>query len=88
MNELNIVRLVNLLSGVVGLAVAIGVILIPRVVSKIDKRLDKDFSTEKLEKMLHEKKNLSEVLLRHPRIFGFILLVISFLLLLSGILLV
>ena len=87
MNELNIVRLVNLLSGVVGLAVAIGVILIPRVVSKIDKRLDKDFSTEKLEKMLHEKKNLSEVLLKHPRIFGFILLVISFLLLLSGILL-
>ena len=87
MNELNLIRLINLLSGVVGLAVAIGVILVPHVVSKVDKRLDKEFPTDKLDKILHEKKNLSEVLLKHPRIFGFILLVISFLLLLSGILL-
>ena len=87
MNELNIVRLINLLSGVIGLAVAIGVILVPHVVSKVDKKLDKEFPTDKLEKILHERKNLSEVLLKHPRIFGFILLAVSFLLLLSGILL-
>jgi hypothetical protein len=85
MNEFYIVRLVNLLSGVIGLAVAVGMILVPHVVSKIDKKLDKEFPTEKLEKVLNERKNLSEVLLKHPRIFGFILLAVSFLLLLSGI---
>lgn len=87
MNELSIVRLVNLLCGVIGLAVAIGMILVPHVVSKIDKKLDTEFSTDKLEKILNRRKNLSEVLLKHPKVFGFVLLAVSFLLLLSGILL-
>ncbi len=77
-------RIVSLISGVIGLAVAIGVILIPNVVSRIEKGLDKSFSTEALEKMLNQRKNLTEALLKHPRIFGFILLFISFLLVASS----
>jgi len=86
MDEITIFRLVSLLAGVIGLAMAIGVILIPKVVHRIEKGLDTTFSTEKLEKMLNERKNLTEILLRHPRIFGFLLLAISFLLLLSNLL--
>ena len=88
MSEIEVFRLISLLGGVLGLAVAIGMILAPRVVSRIEKGLDKDISTEKLEKILNERRNLTESLLRHPRVFGFVLLSISFLLLLANLLLV
>lgn len=87
MEEIAIFRIFNLLIGVIGLAVAIGIILVPRVISALEKRLDKTFSTETLEKLLNQRHNLSEVLLNHPKVFGFILLFISFLLTLSSILL-
>jgi hypothetical protein len=78
---------VSLLAGVVGLAVAIGVILAPHAIHKIEKGLDKTFSTESVEKILNARRDLSSALLRRPRIFGFFLLAISFLLLLSNLLL-
>ncbi|OIO36135.1 MAG: hypothetical protein AUJ74_03525 [Candidatus Omnitrophica bacterium CG1_02_44_16] len=87
MEELSFLRIFNLLAGVIGLAVAIGVLLIPSAVSKLEKKLDKDFSTDALDKMLNQRRNLSEALLKHPRAFGLILLFISFFLTLSSILL-
>jgi hypothetical protein len=87
MQELDFLRIFNLLVGVVGLAVSIGILLIPRVISNLEKKLDQNFSTEAIEKMLNQKRNLSEALLKHPRVFGFILLFISFFLTLSSILL-
>ena len=87
MTELDILRIVNLLVGVVGLAVSISILLMPRAISDLEKKLDKSFSTEMIEKILNQRRNLSEALLRHPRIFGFMLLGISFLLALSAILL-
>ncbi|MFH0940333.1 MAG: hypothetical protein V1840_00570 [Candidatus Omnitrophota bacterium] len=87
MLELGFLRIFNLLIGVVGLAVSIGILLIPRAISQLEKKLDQNFSTEAIEKLLNQKRNLSEALLKHPRVFGFILLFISFFLTLSGILL-
>ncbi len=87
MEEIDFLRIFNLLVGVVGLAVSIGILLIPRIVSSLEKKLDKDFSTEAIDKLLNQKRNLTEALLKHPRVFGFILLFISFFLTLSSILL-
>ena len=86
MEEIYVFRVFNLLVGVIGLAISIGVILAPKAISNMEKKLDKDFSTEALEKMLNERRNLTESLLKHHRIFGFILLAVSFFLLLSNIL--
>ena len=85
MEEVYILRIFNLLIGVIGLAIAIGVLLVPKVIGDLEKKLDKNFSTDMLEKMLNQRRNLSEALLKHPKIFGIILLVISFLLILSSI---
>lgn len=77
-------RVFNLVVGVIGLAIGVGVILIPQVVARIEKKLDKEFSTEKLEKLLNERKNITEILLRKPRVFGFMLLFVSALLILAS----
>ena len=78
-------RIFNLMIGVIGLIVAIGILLAPSVVTRIDKFLDKNFSTEKWEQILNQRRNLTDALMKRPKIFGSILLVISFLLLLSSI---
>jgi hypothetical protein len=85
MQEVYYFRVFILLIGVIGAAIAIGVILVPKSISDLEKKLDKNFSTEILEKMLNQRRNLSEALLKHPKIFGGILLVTSLLLLLSSI---
>ncbi|HAJ56300.1 MAG TPA: hypothetical protein DCL35_00855 [Candidatus Omnitrophica bacterium] len=85
MEEVYFFRIFNLVVGVIGLAIGIGVILIPKAISNIENKLDKNFSTDMLEKMLNQRRNLSQALLKHPKIFGAILLVISFLLLLSSV---
>lgn len=77
-------RVFNLVVGVIGLAIGVGVILIPKVVALIEKKLDKEFSTDKLEKLLNKRKNITEILLKNPRVFGFLLLVISALLILAS----
>lgn len=87
MQELYIFRVFILLTGVVGLAMAVGIVLAPNFIASIEKNLNKSFSTDKLEKMLNESRNVTEILLRHPRIFGFFLLFVSFFLTLSALLL-
>ncbi|MFA5039055.1 MAG: hypothetical protein WC732_05180 [Candidatus Omnitrophota bacterium] len=84
MTEIEILHIISMLSGVLGLAVAISLILVPKALGKVEKGLDRNFSTDKLEKMLNERRNVTEVLLKHPRVFGAILMVISFLLVLSS----
>lgn len=85
MEDLNFLRIFDLLVGAVGFAISIGVIFVPKVISRIEKKLNTNFSTDMLEKMLNQERNLSEALLKHPKIFGFILLVVSFFLILSGV---
>lgn len=85
MEEYYFFRIFNLVVGVIGIAIGLGVILMPKSISEIEKKLDKNFSTDILEKMLNQRRNLSQALLKHPKIFGSMLLVISFLLLLSSI---
>lgn len=85
MEEIYILRIFNLLVGVIGVAISIGVLLVPKAISDIEKKLDKSFSTEMLEKILNQRRNLSAALMKHPKVFGTILLVISFLLLVSSI---
>ena len=87
MGEIHIFRVFNLIVGVIGLAIGLGVLLVPKTISSIEKTLDKEFSTAKLEKMLNERRNLSESLMKRPKMFAFFLLVVSFLLLLSSLLL-
>ena len=74
----------TMVAGVIGLAVAVGMILVPRALAQIDKKLDSHVSTDRLEKALNERINLTQALMKHPRIYGAILLAISFLLVLSS----
>lgn len=83
-DELEILKIVSVLSGVLGLAIGLAIILVPKALMKVEQNLDKSFSTEKLEKILNERRNVTQTLLKRPRLFGIILLVISFLLVLSG----
>lgn len=84
MNEIELLHIVSVMSGVTGLALGVSMILAPRALGKIEKTLDRSFTTEKLEKILNERRNLTDKLLKHPKLFGFILLVVSFLLVLSS----
>lgn len=84
MDELEILKIICVMSGVLGLAVGLAIILVPKALMKVEQNLDKSFSTEKLEKILNERRNVTQVFLRRPRVFGFILLLISFLLVLAG----
>ena len=86
MAEFYFLKVFNVLVGIVGLAIALGVLLVPKAVLHVEKKLDKNFSTEKLEKILNERKNLSAILMKRPKFFGAILLAISVLLLLSNLL--
>ena len=84
MTEVYMYRVFNVLVGIIGLAIGVGLILVPKTISAIEKKLDKEFSTQKLEKILNEKRNLSEVLMRRPKIFAAILILVSFFLILSS----
>jgi hypothetical protein len=86
MGDVTFFKIFNLLVGTIGIALGIGLILVPNVIAELEKKLDKNFSTEKLEQFLNERKNLSQSLLKKPKFFGIVLLVISFLLLLSSVL--
>ena len=84
MTEVYMYRVFNVLVGIIGLAIGVGLILVPKTISAIEKKLDKEFSTQKLEKILNERRNLSEVLMRRPKIFAAILILVSFFLILSS----
>lgn len=84
MENIYVFKIFNLIVGMVGLGIGLGIILMPKVISTIEKKLDKTYSTEKLEKALNQRKNLSEVLLRHPKIFGSIVLIVSLLLVMAS----
>lgn len=85
MDDVALLKTFNIFVGAVAFAIGIGIFFIPKVVAQIEKKLDKSFSTDKLEKMLNERKNMSQVLMNHPRVVGIILVSCSLLLLISGI---
>ncbi|HQP91341.1 MAG TPA: hypothetical protein PLU24_01555 [Candidatus Omnitrophota bacterium] len=85
MEEAYIFKVFNLIVGIVGLAIGLGIILAPKIISSIEKTLNKEFDpTVTFEKFLNQKKNLTEALMKHPKIFGSILVIVSFFLLLSS----
>lgn len=84
MNEVYFFQIFNLLVGIIGLAIGLGLLLSPRTISGIEKMLDKNFTTENIEKMLNQKRNISDALLKKPKVFAGILFVISLLLLVSS----
>jgi hypothetical protein len=84
MGEVYFFQIFNLLVGIIGLAIGLGLLLSPRTISNIEKMLDRNFTTENIEKMLNQRRNISDALLRHPKVFAGILLIISLLLLVSS----
>jgi|GEM_PF-1311145 len=88
MDDLGILRVVDLIAGALGGLAAVGLMFFPRVVEWLEKRLDYDFSTQRLENSLNRKRELSSLLYRRSRIFGLILLVVSFFLLMTGLILI
>lgn len=84
MSEYFLYPIFTMIAGVIGLAVAVSMILVPRALAQLDKKLDTHVSTDKLEKVLNGRMNLTQALMKHPRIYGAILLVVSFLLVLSS----
>lgn len=83
-DEVYFFQIFNLLVGIIGFFVGLGLLLSPRTISDLEKMLDKNFTTEKIEKMLNQRRNISDALLRKPKVFAGILLIISFLLLVSS----
>jgi hypothetical protein len=88
MDDLAILRVVDLVAGAIGGLAAIGLIFAPRVVEWLEKKLDYNFSTHSLEETLNKRKEISSLLLQRSRVIGLILLVISFFLLMTGIILI
>lgn len=84
MDEIRPLMIFNIVAGLLGIIVALGIMLIPHIIAALEKKLDKTFSTQRLEELLNKRRNFSEILLKHPRLFGLILLVVSFLLFVSG----
>jgi hypothetical protein len=85
MEDVVFLRFFDIIIGSITLAIGLGIFFIPHVVGRIEKKLDKTFSTDKLEKMLNERKNVSQLLLNHPRAVGIILICCSLFLLVSGV---
>ncbi len=88
MGDLEILRVVDLVAGGVGALAAIGLMFFPRAVEWLEKKLDFNFSTLRLEEKLNRKREISSLLYRRSRIFGLILLIISFFLLMTGLILI
>jgi hypothetical protein len=88
MDEMTILRMVDLVAGVLGGLTALGLIFAPKLVEKIEKMLDYTFPTSHLEEALNKKRDLSALLLRRARVYGLFLLIISFFLLMTGIILI
>jgi len=88
MDDLGILRVVDLVAGVIGALAAVGLIFAPRVVEWLEKKLDYNISTSFLEETLNKKREISTLLLRRSRVVGLLLLVISFFLLMTGIILI
>ena len=87
MEDLAILRYVDLIAGVVGGLVALGLIFAPSMIEKMQKKLDYDISTAHMEEILNKKRDLGSALMRRSRVFGMILLIISFFLIMTGIIL-
>ncbi len=84
MSEVVLLKVFSILAGTIGVAIGIGLLLVPSAIAHIEKKLDTHYSTDRLEKILNERRELTRVLLQRPKVFGAILLGISFLLLLSN----
>jgi len=67
--------------------VALGLIFAPGLIEKIQKKLDYDISTTHLEEILNKKRDLSSALMRRSRLFGLLLLIVSFFLIMTGVIL-
>ena len=87
MEDLSILRYVDLIAGALGSLVAIGLIFAPSVIEKMQKKLDYDISTAHLEEILNKKRDLTSALMRRSRVFGMVLLIISFFLIMTGVIL-
>ncbi|MGE5280599.1 MAG: hypothetical protein ACM3L6_07655 [Deltaproteobacteria bacterium] len=87
MDDIAILRFIDLVAGVLGGVMALGLIFIPHVIEQAEKKLDYDISTTHLEEILNKKRDLNSALMRRSRVFGLILLVISFFLLMTAVIL-
>ncbi len=87
MDDLQILRVVDLVAGGLGALGALALMFAPRAVEWIEKKLDYNFSTKSLEETLNKKREIGSLLYRRSRIFGLVLLLVSFFLLMTGLIL-
>lgn len=73
MEDLSILRMFNLVVGAVGLVIGLGVIFAPKTIRNIEKKLDADISTESLQKLLEQRRDISDFLFRYSKFFGSLL---------------
>ncbi len=88
MGDLQILRVIDLVAGGVGALAAVGLMFFPRVVEWMEKKLDFHISTHNLEESLNKKREVGSLMYRRSRVFGLILLIISFFLLMTGLILI
>ena len=85
MEDLSILRMFNLIVGAIGIVIGIAVIFAPKTIRNLSKELDRDISTESLQKILERKRDISDFLFRYAKAFGALLVITSLFLLFTSV---
>jgi hypothetical protein len=85
MDDLSVLRMFNLVVGAIGIVIGLAVIFAPKAMRNIEKGLDKDITTDNLQKILERRRDISDFLFRYAKAFGTLLVLTSLFLLFTSI---
>ena len=85
MEDLSILRMFDLVVGAIGIVIGLAVVFAPKTVRNLEKGLDKEISTDTLQKMLERRRDISDFLFRYAKIFGALLVITSLFLLFTSV---
>ncbi len=85
MEDLSMLRMFNLIVGAIGIVIGLGVVFAPKAIRNLEKKLDTDISTESLQKLLEQKRDISDFLFRYAKVFGALLVLTSLFLLFTSV---